>query len=1106
MSPRDAWIKRGWINQNIPPQTIPGTPQQTIAQPNLVVQTPSNQGFIMPLPDTYFIVPPVGQSATITVAFGGYVGNIGDITNITLEFGNGNPNLPIGSFLITAFSGASITVQTISSAQAGNIEFDVFGMIFLVQSLGPGTPQPPLIIPPGPSTIIPCQPYYQNGILFTPANGTPYDIMVIGGHVLKVDPDFGSGVIDLSEVWNLYLPVTPKCYFCQAETFLIIQAGDYNAASGTGTLPLFWDGSTLYRSNGQTGVSIVGTPTPDVFSLTLGPGWTPADTVGDFSTATFTAPYPGNLYDNVTLVTGATALGNYRVLGISGNSVTFLTLYQSGSIAPVAAAAPIEATLNYPVLPSGTPDSAQNVTIGNGSWTVPLTIGATVMLNLTSLYFGSVGDTIELYNDTQSEDYGQFQVVSFNAEFQIVLQYTKASASDYTGKLVFGTMYAFVQSARTLTDTFTPSGDAGKGSSFMVEPQGGTTTVYLPAFDGTFSVKLYDNVLATLTGSGDQLGIFRVSAAGQYYNGDHSFPFITLESLVPNPTYQGQSFSTKISLQVIIPPAPTGYLVVNDGSWAVPPVGQSVNLQMLWPDQLGPAYPGNIGDTVTLANGAIVVGVFTVKNFDQNGNITLTTTAATPASNIGQMYTGFGTLTMTISQLPSTIGTLISQIPAATEMVYYQGIVWYARGNVSSGGDVVGGASGTNAPSYSNSVLCVTENPLALGGDGFRLPIPGDITGMAWPAQINAALGQGLLYISTINGVCSLQVPSNRQAWISMNSNNLPQINVVTGSKRDQPGYGPVSGTSIVSINGDLYFQSSQPAIWSLIQAQRYFQQWGNIDLSDNEERLWNFVDTSIMQWISGIYFNKRLLMTSLPQVTVNGTIHKAIVPMDMTPIDTFEELTPPNWEGMHEGLQIFQLLTSGEFNGGQRAFAVALSETNPNEIDLWENVPTAYFDNAGNGNIPIQWQVETPAFTWGKETDLKELVGGSLWMDSIVGEIAMRVEWRPDFASCWTLWDEWTECFAENSLNAPCVKNPTPYPVNLPPGYKPSIDLPRPPQVMQTETGRPAAQGFQFQFRITATGQCRIRGLAFHCQFVEKNIYQNLVRSIKGLVNKLFR
>ena len=59
-----------------------------------------------------------------------------------------------------------------------------------------------------------------------------------------------------------------------------------------------------------------------------------------------------------------------------------------------------------------------------------------------------------------------------------------------------------------------------------------------------------------------------------------------------------------------------------------------------------------------------------------------------------------------------------SELPAAGPMDYYMGRIWYAQGRIYSAGDIVGGPSGSILPSHVDSILNVTENPLAVGGDG----------------------------------------------------------------------------------------------------------------------------------------------------------------------------------------------------------------------------------------------------------------------------------------------------------------------------------------------------------------------------------------------------
>ena len=82
---------------------------------------------------------------------------------------------------------------------------------------------------------------FQGKTPYLPVSGDPYEIHVVGGHILKVDPTGAQPPIDLSMVFNLSFPapLAPKVYFVQAGQYLVIQAGDYNAQIKNGTLPLF---------------------------------------------------------------------------------------------------------------------------------------------------------------------------------------------------------------------------------------------------------------------------------------------------------------------------------------------------------------------------------------------------------------------------------------------------------------------------------------------------------------------------------------------------------------------------------------------------------------------------------------------------------------------------------------------------------------------------------------------------------------------------------------------------------------------------------------------------------------------------------------------------
>lgn len=434
-----------------------------------------------------------------------------------------------------------------------------------------------------------------------------------------------------------------------------------------------------------------------------------------------------------------------------------------------------------------------------------------------------------------------------------------------------------------------------------------------------------------------------------------------------------------------------------------------------------------------------------------------------------------------------------NELPAATAMVYYMGRVWYAQNRKVSAGDIVGGASGYPAPGppyyeHRDSVLCVQENPLAVGGDGFTVPThAGNIRGLAYAANLNTQLGQGALYIGTTEEIYQLTVPVTRTDWINANAQNQPLMTVAV------VGGGWVSDRSIVSINSDLFFQTLEPAVRSLALTIRNSGQWGNVPLSINEYRLVQFNDRSLLRFGSGIGFDNRLLETALPYRCPVGVAHRAIAPLNFDVISSLSgqvsasagTLTSyPAWEGMWEGLNILELF-DGDFGGLQRAFAVVWSDAEQ-AIQLWEISVADKWDKKSNR---VLWYAEFPAFTFGNELDLKKLVSGEVWIDSLWGEAILKVEWRPDGYVCWIPWHEWKVCSESDPV-------PTPqYPEGINRlSYAQMMSLPVPPADYSAPSGRPSNQGYQFQCRITVKGYCRLRGFFLHAEAMKRRLYADLV------------
>lgn len=508
---------------------------------------------------------------------------------------------------------------------------------------------------------------------------------------------------------------------------------------------------------------------------------------------------------------------------------------------------------------------------------------------------------------------------------------------------------------------------------------------------------------------------------------------------------------------------------IDEDSITIPPIDGSTSITVT----MNQPYAGAIGDTIVLK----FEGKFRVTNIVGNDITIITLNSPYVNTTVFRgVFDAFG-----VYQRLSN-----PELPAATAMDYYMGRIWYARGRTYSAGDIVKGPSGTLPYNFFDSILKVTENPLAVGGDGFTVPgEAGNIRALAHTTELNTQLGQGKLYIFTRRAIYRLAVPVSRDDWIAADDATQPLQTVA------QLRFGSVGDRCVVQVNEDLFYQTMEPAIRSLALSIRNDAQWGNTPLSRNEDRLLRFNDRERLRFASGILFDNRLWQTALPKENQVGTAFQAVAPLDFDLISTLETKLPPAWEGMYEGLDILQLFEA-DFGGRQRAFAAVFSRTT-SEIQVWELTDHLKTDVNVNGESRVTWVSEYPSYNWNQAWLLKKMVGGELWVDRVYGEVIFKIEYRPDGDSCWYFWHTFKICSARNSCED--VDNPICYPITpYAEGFRQTLSLPLPQNVCQSTSGRPINVGYQMQVKITVTGWCRIRGLLLYAEPVEKALYYSLI------------
>ncbi|MES2367145.1 MAG: hypothetical protein V4563_14810 [Pseudomonadota bacterium] len=412
-----------------------------------------------------------------------------------------------------------------------------------------------------------------------------------------------------------------------------------------------------------------------------------------------------------------------------------------------------------------------------------------------------------------------------------------------------------------------------------------------------------------------------------------------------------------------------------------------------------------------------------------------------------------------------------NELPPATSMDFAQQRVWYSLGNRYCAGDIAGNQSSGTAPfNYLDSVLHVTENPVASGGDGFSVPTTaGNIRALRHTSNLDTALGESQMFVFTRKAIYANSAPLTRADWTAATNNNQPLQKVVLTAG------GTYAERSIVAVNGDLFFAAPPNGdIRSLTMAIRYFQQWGQVPISRQENRILQFNDRSLLRYASGCYFDNRLLEASRPFTTPVGVACQSILPLDFDLIASVIEREPPAWEGSWQGLGHLQLL-AGDFGGRERAFSLVWSESNQN-IECWEITNDLRFDNGNR----IQSQIEFPSYTFADPTQLKELETVEIEMSKLLGTVEFSMAYRPDFFPCWIPWRSWKVCSAADCtelIDDPCTR--TEYPTELfCQSFRSTMVLPKPPVTCIAATGRPSNQGFQFQLRLTWKGYCQINAI----------------------------
>lgn len=623
----------------------------------------------------------------------------------------------------------------------------------------------------------------------------------------------------------------------------------------------------------------------------------------------------------------------------------------------------------------------------------------------------------------------------------------------------------------TLENLGDNSGDSqDSGSQVLIQPSAigniitsnGQFTVSLTAY-ATLTLGMSSPIPAAITVNsfvnvGGDTNWQVVSTAGNIINLRYSKQGVDAFAL---PTWPGNAIYGMILLQVGNN-SPNVVVATLNATLTAPAKGSTTTVNIL------SAYTSQIGQLVYIGGFQYLVSAY---------NATPTTPSALNVTfqNLNDTRTShtFNTPTTT----PTAVFNF-PEMPPGRMGDYCQGRYWKSLTSGISfiAGDIVGGPSGSPAYNYRDAVLKVSENDLLAGGGSFSVPSNlGQISFIKTTAQLDASLGQGSLMVGTPGGVFSCNAPTDRTTWSTMTTPIVSESLI---------GLGGLSQNSTIVVNGDLLFRATD-GVRSLIMARRDFWSWGNTPISFEMSRVLDKDNPGGLPFGSGVQFDNRMLMTASPVQGSLGVYNQAFVALNFDPISSLQGKANSVWDGMWTGINTLQVI-NGQFSGVQRSFAFTFN-TATSSIEVYEILKTGNLDN---GTTPVTWSFETP-YTF-KEAQGKEFYGlcsledGEFYVEDIQPgtSIHFRVQYRPDFSSCWYDWHEFDLCAdPKNTTNV----------------YGARLGLGRPPSLTPNTVNATAANfGRWFQYRFIITGHCVWKGMKVSAALQPQTEFARVISNTK--------
>ena len=417
----------------------------------------------------------------------------------------------------------------------------------------------------------------------------------------------------------------------------------------------------------------------------------------------------------------------------------------------------------------------------------------------------------------------------------------------------------------------------------------------------------------------------------------------------------------------------------------------------------------------------------------------------------------------------------IGEVPSGVLGAYGWGRIWICLNDRKSfmAGDLVFGPSGTQVNGYRDAILKFSENDFYNEGGAFGVPAEaGDITAMQFLATQDTSLGVGVLLVGTPTMIFSVNAPVDRTTWKNL------QYPIQTISLLNS---GPIGPRAEASINGDWWYRSAG-GIHSFFVSRRDFGTWGNTPMSREITPILDYDTNRLLFYGSAVLFDNRALFTVSPFRCPLGVAHRGLVCDNFDLISSQQGKTQPAWDGGFSGLNILQVLKTKELK--ERCFMFVANDAD--EIEFWELLREGegFYDQFNNGDgvcrSLIHPLMETKSMTFGDGSQLKSLHTCEIFLDQIVDTVTLTIKFRPDQYPAWVTWQTIPLCANVTQCNMPanCAIWLT-----RQKQYAARIMLVQPDESCNELAGTIVREGYEFQFRLEASGSFRLRRFKPHAK-----------------------